>query len=259
MKKGTEVFNNTKYTRWYYSIVTNRKITDPKAKCEVHHIVPRSLGGTDASHNLVRLSGHDHALCHWLLTKMTTGTDKAKMVYAFNMMAVYGEHMDRPTSAAIVRAYEHNRQEWSRIHSELMTGRPSPRKGTKVTDPEVLKNIREGTANRGIDPVKAAEGHRRGAEKRRGQKRSDETKEKMKVSASERESNPWSDEEKEKRRIANLGKPKPQGHGAKVAEANLGVVSINKDGIEKKVRPDDLQQWLDNGWSLGGRPRNKRK
>lgn len=256
------MFNDTKYTRWYYSIVSNRAITDHNVKCEVHHIVPRSLGGTDDAENLVKLSGHDHALCHWLLTKMTTGTDKAKMVYAFNMMAVYGKHMDRPTSAAIVRAYEHNREEWSRVHSELMTGRPSPRKGTKITDPEALKNIREGTANRVIDPVKAAEGHRRGAEKRRGQKRSDETRKLQSESAkkhlAENPRGPMSDVEKEKRSKKQKGVPKQKGHGSKVAAANRGVVSINKNGIEKKVKAPDLQTWLNQGWSLGGRPRKKK-
>lgn len=92
------IFNQSKYTRWYYAIIQKLAITDRRRKGEVHHILPRSLGGGDEPENLVKLTGHDHAWCHWLLTKMTTGEDRSKMIYAFNMMGVYGEHMERQSS-----------------------------------------------------------------------------------------------------------------------------------------------------------------
>ena len=70
---------------------------------------------------------------------------------------------------------------------------------------------------------------------------------------------PMSEEEKEKRRLANLGGKKPIGHGNRVAAAVRGNISINKDGIEKKIKQSDLQKWLDEGWVLGGRPRKKKE
>ena len=51
------------------------------------------------------------------------------------------------------------------------------------------------------------------------------------------------------------GKSKRAGHADNVRKANLGVVSINKNGIEKKIKRDVLDQYLQQGWQLGGRKR----
>ena len=51
------------------------------------------------------------------------------------------------------------------------------------------------------------------------------------------------------------GQKKTKSHGANVARANIGNISINKDGLEKKVKKDILQSYLDQGWQLGGRKR----
>jgi hypothetical protein len=32
-------------------------------------------------------------------------------------------------------------------------------------------------------------------------------------------------------------------------------ISINKDGLEKKVKKDTVELWLSQGWQLGGRKR----
>ena len=34
---------------------------------ENHHIIPRSLNGSNLSKNLVLLTGKEHFICHWLL------------------------------------------------------------------------------------------------------------------------------------------------------------------------------------------------
>jgi len=249
-------FNSTKYTRWYWAIVSKRAITDRNVKGEVHHIIPRSLGGSDDPENLVKLSGHDHAWCHWLLTKMTSGRDYELMTYAFNMMGVAGEHMDRPKSYAIVRAYERNREEWSRIHSERMSGRETWNKGRKL---EGEKYKAGGKKNRGrILSEEQAEAKRL---RQIGQKRSEETKRKQSEAAkkylAENPRPEVSDETRQKLRDLHLGKSK--GHGAKVAAANRGVVSINKDGVEKKIRKEDLDSWISQGWAKGGKTRDAQK
>lgn len=248
------LFNQSKYTRWYYAIIQKRAITDRRRRHEVHHIIPECLGGGDEPENLVRLSGHDHAWCHWLLTKMTQGEDRAKMVYAFNMMGVYGEHMEREKSWAIVRAYERNRIEWSKTHSATMKGKTPWNKGKKETRPEVLEKMREGCAKR---PPQSKEARERGAEKRRGRKHSAESSKKKRLAMTGLVRGPMSEEEKRKRSDANKGLKKPEGHGANVAAANKGVVSINLNGVEKKVKRDTLDGWLSQGWSLGGRSRLK--
>jgi hypothetical protein len=64
-----------------------------------------------------------------------------------------------------------------------------------------------------------------------------------------------SEEEKLKRSITMTGQKKVKSHGANVAKANIGNISINKDDIEKKVKQDALQSYLDQGWQLGGKKR----
>ena len=238
-------FNNTKYTRWYYSIIQKRAILDKDARGEIHHIIPRSMGGNDSPENLVKLTGHDHAWCHWLLTKMTTGSAKVSMIYAFNMMGVSGEHMERQSSYAIVRAYEKNRIEWSKNHSENMKGREPWNKGLDMKDDPRCKG---GVKNRGKkrDP-KASE---QAAAKHRGRKNTEETKSKMSMSQ-KGIPKPKSDEFRSQVSKTLTGKPKRKGHGESVAAANRGRKIINKNGIEKRAISDDLQSYLDDGWSLG--------
>jgi hypothetical protein len=238
-------FNNTKYTRWYYSIIQKRAILDKDARGEIHHIIPRSMGGDDSPENLVKLTGHDHAWCHWLLTKMTTGSAKVSMIYAFNMMGVSGEHMERQSSYAIVRAYEKNRIEWSKNHSDTMKGREPWNKGLDMKDDPRCKG---GVKNRGKkrDP-KASE---QAAAKHRGRKNTEETKSKMSMSQ-KGIPKPKSDEFRSQVSKTLTGKPKRKGHGESVAAANRGRKIINKNGIEKRAISDDLQSYLDDGWSLG--------
>lgn len=246
------IFLNNKYTRWYWALIKKRAITDDNVRGEIHHIIPRSLGGTDTPDNLVKLSGHDHAWCHWLLTKITEGESKAKMIYAFNMMGVYGEHMDRQKSYAIVRAYERNRLEWSKTHSENMKGKEPWNKGLKLDDEKYKK---AGRSNKGrVLAPEIAEAKRL---RQIGRKMSHESSEKKRQSMTGFVRGPMSEEEKEKRSKATLGIPKK--HGDKIAAANRGLKIINKDGKEKRVKEEHLQMWYDNGWAKGRALREAKK
>jgi hypothetical protein len=176
---------------------------------------------------------------------MTAGENRSKMIYAFNMMGVYGEHMERQSSYAIVRAYEKNRLEWSKNHSENMKGREPWNKGLDMKDDPRCKG---GVKNRGKkrDP-KASE---QAAAKHRGRKNTEETKSKMSMSQ-KGIPKPKSDEFRSQVSKTLTGKPKRKGHGESVAAANRGRKIINKNGIEKRAISDDLQSYLDDGWSLG--------
>jgi hypothetical protein len=243
--KPHPIFNDSKYTRWYYAIIQKRAVTDRRRRYETHHILPQSLGGSDEQENLVRLSGHDHAWCHWLLTKMTTGEDRSKMIYAFNMMGVYGEHMERQSSYAVVRAYERNRLEWSKTHSDKMKGREPWNKGLDMKDDPRCKG---GKKNKGkkLSP-EVAEAKRL---RQIGRKRSDETRAKMSVSQTGIPK-PKSLEHRMTVSKTMTGKKKPEGHGDKVRLANVGRKIINKNGVEKRVTADELQSYLNDNWLLG--------
>jgi hypothetical protein len=49
---------------------------------EVHHIVPRSLGGSNNADNLIKLTPRQHYIAHWMLWKAYRG----KMAHAFFFM-----------------------------------------------------------------------------------------------------------------------------------------------------------------------------
>lgn len=253
----TYTFIDNKYTRWYYAIVKQRGYKDWRRKGEVHHIIPKCLGGSDDRSNLVKLNGHDHAWCHWLLTKMTEGEAKSKMVYAFNMMGVYGEHMDRPKSWAIVRAYEKNRLEWSKVHGSNMKrqfeeGREAWNKGMVLKDDPRFQG---GKKNKGKKHTEESVTQRLVTMKANGNdKRSDETKALMSAWQAGVPKGPQSEEHR--KAIASGGKGVKKREGHNTGKHATGNISINKDGKEKRVKSDTLQSFLDDGWSLGGRPRN---
>ena len=51
-----------------YRELTNR---DSRAKyTEIHHIIPKCMGGTDDKSNLVKLTAREHYIAHKLLTKI---------------------------------------------------------------------------------------------------------------------------------------------------------------------------------------------
>jgi len=77
------LFIENKYKKWYFNICSKKY----DGVTEKHHIIPKSIGGTNESYNLVELSPKAHFICHWLLTKMLAKrSDREKMYYAFNFM-----------------------------------------------------------------------------------------------------------------------------------------------------------------------------
>ena len=82
------LFFQSKYTRWYFSIISRAQIRTLAADTyrERHHIIPRSLGGSNDQDNIVQLTAREHFICHWLLTKMTDGAAQKKMAYACKRM-----------------------------------------------------------------------------------------------------------------------------------------------------------------------------
>lgn len=78
-----------KYHRWYDQLIDRARSREiPSCYTEVHHIVPRSLGGSDAPENLVRLTYREHFIAHWLLTKLQRGGNLRKMQRALWAMTL---------------------------------------------------------------------------------------------------------------------------------------------------------------------------
>ncbi len=82
-------FIQNKYTKWYHNIILKAKIRILPTEIynEKHHIIPRSLGGNDNESNIISLTAKEHFICHLLLTKMTSGQQKHKMLKALWCMS----------------------------------------------------------------------------------------------------------------------------------------------------------------------------
>ena len=108
------MFKENKYSRIYYSIIERAKSREKIGYTETHHILPKSMGGTDDPFNLVELTAREHFICHLLLPKMTEDENYYKMVYAFVIMSgrkIYGS-----------RKYAFYRESYAKINSELRSG-----------------------------------------------------------------------------------------------------------------------------------------
>lgn len=79
------------YAKIYQDLISKAKSRIVDGYVEVHHIVPRCLGGSDKPDNLVRLTPEEHFVAHLLLVRIYPGNPK--LVYAANMMTVVsGNH-----------------------------------------------------------------------------------------------------------------------------------------------------------------------
>ena len=71
------------YSKIYQDFISSRKLSNPQGYTERHHIVPKSLGGSNHSHNIVKLLPEDHMFAHLLLAKIHGG----KMYQALFLMS----------------------------------------------------------------------------------------------------------------------------------------------------------------------------
>jgi hypothetical protein len=112
------MFLSNKYSKYYFNIVDTAKARTLAAHTyiEKHHVVPRSLGGTNAPDNIVKLTAREHLICHRLLIKMTTGVQKSKMAFAAWRMIFSNKKHKRVKVTS--RIYESIKLEMSKAASE---------------------------------------------------------------------------------------------------------------------------------------------
>jgi hypothetical protein len=120
------------YSKVYYSIIDRAKSRLGLPIAEVHHILPKSLGGSNKKDNLVSLTPREHFICHLLLSKMYTGKEKQKMVYAlWAIVNLCNNHQHRKKVKG--RIYENLRKEFI-IAQKSITGSARPNTGKKRPD-----------------------------------------------------------------------------------------------------------------------------
>jgi hypothetical protein len=137
------MYLTNKYTKWYYAIVDRARFRTIIGYTEKHHIIPKSLGGDNSKLNLVNLTAREHFICHRLLTKMTTGDSKRKMLHA--VWAFNRKSKSQLRSTISSRTYESIRTELAFMLSATRKGIMN--KGRTQSEQEkLLKSI----ASKGI-------------------------------------------------------------------------------------------------------------
>ncbi len=78
------------YEKIYERIVDRAKVRRLEGYYEVHHVIPRCMGGDNSKENLVDLTPEEHYLCHLLLVKMNP--KNRRLAYAAVAMTMSNEH-----------------------------------------------------------------------------------------------------------------------------------------------------------------------
>lgn len=202
------MFLENKYTKKYYQIITKAKNRKIQSYIEKHHVIPKSLGGSNDKNNMVSLTAREHFICHWLLIKMTTGESRYKMLYGLRIMTMNNKQQERYHTRITSRIYEKYKIEFNKVASVLAKNRPPVSEETRK---KLRKAFYENTK---INSVEAIEKRR---QKRMGHEVSESTRNKIRntlektrkikpVDNSFRRGKPLSEETRKKLSLANIGR-----------------------------------------------------
>ncbi len=129
------------YKKIYDQIIEKRKHDTSIGYVEVHHIIPRALGGSDDKENLVAITAREHFICHLLLTKIHTKPgDHAKMIRAFIMMFASNSDQQRYFGS---HNYEKLRKKFAELQKISQTGIKNSQFGTKWIHNDVLRQTKK--------------------------------------------------------------------------------------------------------------------
>jgi hypothetical protein len=238
--KDKKMFLTNKYSKCYFNIINNAKArsNDPSIYVEKHHIVPKSLGGSNDMENLVILTAREHFICHLLLTKMVAGENKTKMIHAAWRMTVKGRS-DQLRHKCSARTYEQLKKDRS-AYLKSLVGELNPNFGRKTgrTSADFTSEWKEklSLAAVGRTPWN------------KGIPRNDKVKDA--VSKANKGKIPW-----------NKGKERTPEEKLKIKEANSGkkwIYNPKIPGERKQLDPYECDFYISLGWIFGFGPRKKR-
>jgi len=148
------------YIKHYTLLIQRARGRSLSGYYEVHHIIPKCLGGTDEKSNLVDLTPEEHFLAHILLAKIH---NHPKLWTAVHMMTVSPDGKTRCNNKMVGWL----RRKFSEARSKEMTGKPSLKKGKPMSE-EQKKKLSIALKGR-----KLSDAHRaKMSENRKGQKKS---------------------------------------------------------------------------------------
>lgn len=129
--------------RWHYDeLIRTRKerVFDSSVYTENHHVVLKSMGGTEDESNKVRLTAREHFLAHWLLWRIHRNRQTAYAFATFCNFFQGRNHRNRPKITS-GRGYKEAREAYSRIHKERLTGVTNSNRSKKVLQYDLEGNF----------------------------------------------------------------------------------------------------------------------
>ena len=107
------------YLKIYTALIESRKISRDIIKeknYEIHHILPKCMGGTNDKNNLVKLTIREHYVAHWLLIKIYP--TEPKIYYAFLCM-LRDPHENRRLTSRMVENIKRNFSEFQKCNFKI--------------------------------------------------------------------------------------------------------------------------------------------
>lgn len=89
----TSLGNVMNYQKHYNLLIQRAKHRLLEGYVEVHHVIPKCVGGNDDKNNLVSLTAEEHFVAHLLLTKIYP--NNTKLIFAANMMCTNANNQQR--------------------------------------------------------------------------------------------------------------------------------------------------------------------
>lgn len=123
------MFLENKYSRIYYRLIDRacqeKRTKSDKTYYECHHIVPKSLGGTEDKSNKVLLTSKEHIVAHHLLCKMTEGRAFRSCLMAYHSMCFQtngGQNKRYPSLGQLAKA-----REYASLSNQYLRGMSVPK------------------------------------------------------------------------------------------------------------------------------------
>lgn len=197
----------------YLAFIESRSQRKISAEIERHHILPKSLGGSNAKENIVVLSYREHYIAHLLLYKSFGG----KMAHAFKLMSILNTGCKLSS-----RQFKEIKEESSKAVKSWMTGRP-----VSNSTREKLSAVRKGVPHSTETKVKISEGHK-------GKPKSKEARIKMSEALSGEKHPNWNKHLSKETRLkiskSKTGKPLSEDHKISVSKTLTSGVYITPFG-----------------------------
>jgi len=253
-------FLDNKYRKIYFDLIQKR-IDNPLHKereyCERHHIIPRSLGGSDEKSNLVNLTAREHFIAHRLLVKITEGTAKRSMWWSLHR-TLYSRPSEVPLNS---RDYEKFRIQWSAYLKENHHSKRIPEWNKKMS--EIVTKDWEDNENKRIAVSKAfSKSHE--DRKKENPEAYYENQRKNSKKGNEAVKDKWKNNkewvENERKRMSDRvkGEKNPM-FGKKLSEDSKKIISekskrkrwVHNDKESVLIDKDLLEEYLSKGYERG--------